>query len=939
MSSSRQLRTGDIVAAEVWAYSPPQEAAGSFMGKRQNCKNEEEQRWRMRRELFSRFDNGIQLDDDMWWSVTPEQLAAHTAERCRCPLLLDGFAGAGGNAIAFARTCGFVIACDIEAGRVEASQANAAVYGRQVASRTDFILGDFATLTSRQFRRGVFDVAFLAPPWGGPSYNARESFNLKAMGAGIDFSCAVRLAQRVAPRVAAFLPRTVPLLPLLRAAAVFNLRTSNGEDMALSKIAARHQKGSEEASLGNRRRKRSQALDSRETDPPSFPQLRIEVAVRRSRLDAGGVSFRWRESPQGLSKLASGLRRTLCDRAATNAAPAEADVATKADDSLPRSKRRRTETATTAGALISQEAPAPSTGHHRRWETVDAEEEEASLLSMAESDPSIDSVVACSAALAAQRKRVYGDGAEAFAADWRLLPVDLLWAAAPLTKGFLKDPLTRIYRRMQRAAYEEGGAENTCAEANAGCAVAAAAPTISALFSSSVPCVCPEIQNWRWRALGLTVYFGFFDEHLNDTRSSSDSRSRGSPCSLASQESSVNQQPFVSTQQQPEKVGSTCIQHRPMEKLLKEMLESALNFSGLRDPQPLVSPAHWQAAHSPPTPQEKFERTEKAADEGALADCESPKGMHCSATRLARTGQANGAACKAGSACPGPACEAAAKESEELPSAQGERSSVAYFARRVVAANSFNCPENRCNCFYSAKWPEGDLEEAEQVSIWQPFSGRLVAAASERLSDARSSCCCWRCRNTHAGKTEAAGAEAELACSVKCSWRRVVWKEVEKVIHCYLAGASGCSARLRLAVMPSHKQDKAKRKKRRQKAQLTGAGPIDVNLRADFLNRVEKAYASSDWFASSSPCVAASDAQEKPSSESQAGPQALRDSAGAELCCGERDVDNGVACLWTEEEILHWHFACSMWRNSGLRVLVAQHVRPLLDSPFSLHDT
>ncbi|KAL8442715.1 hypothetical protein Emed_007191 [Eimeria media] len=940
MSNSRQLRTGDIVAAEVWAYSPPQEAAGNFMGKRQNCRNEEEQRWRMRRELFSRFDNGIQLDDDMWWSVTPEQLAAHTAERCRCPLLLDGFAGAGGNAIAFARTCGFVIACDIEAGRVEASQANAAVYGRQVAAHTDFILGDFATLTSRQFRRGVFDVAFLAPPWGGPSYNAREVFNLKAMGAGIDFSCAVRLAQRVAPRVAAFLPRTVPLLPLLRAAAVFNLRSSsNGEDTALSKIAARHQKGSEDALMGDRRRKRSKALESRETDPPPFPQLRIEVAVRRSRLDPGGVSFRWRESPQGLSKLASGLRRTLCDRAATNAASAEADVAVEADDALPRSKRRRTETATTAGALNSQEAPAPNTGHHRRWDTVDAEEEEASLLSMAENDPSIDSVVACSVALAAQRKRVYGDGAETFAADWRLLPVDLLWAAAPLTKGLLKDPLTRIYRRMQRAAYEEGGAENTCPEARASCDVPAAAPTISALCSSSVPCVCQEIQNWRWRALGLTVYFGFLDEHLSDTSPSSGSRSNKNPCSLAPQKSSVNRQPCVSTQQQPSKVGSTCIKRPLMEKILKEMLEAALNFSGLRDPQPLVSPAHWHAARNSATPQKKIGRTETAADEGALAECEASNGMHCSAARLACTGQANGAACEAGSACPGPACEAAAKDSEELPSAQWERSSVAYFARRVVAANSFNCPENRCNCFYSAKWPEGDPEETEQVSMWQAFSGRLVAAASERLADARSSCCCRRCRNSQAGETEAAGAEAELACSVKCGWRRVVWKEVEKVIHCYLAGASGCSARLRLAVMPSHGQDKSKRKKRKQKTQLTGAGPIDVNSRDDFLDRVEKAYASSDWFASPPPCVAASDAEEKPSSERQAGTEALKDSAGTDLSCGERDVDNGVACLWTEEEILHWHFACSMWRNSGLRFLVAQHVRPLLDSPFFLYDT
>ncbi|KAL8443194.1 hypothetical protein Emag_006042 [Eimeria magna] len=829
----------------------------------------------MRRELFSRFDSGIQLDDDMWWSVTPEQLAAHTAERCRCALLLDGFAGAGGNAIAFARTCGFVIACDIEAGRVEASQANAAVYGqcdclraplkgcaffleklcngyfeaalcllflascfalgRQVAARTDFILGDFATLTSRQFRRGVFDV-------------------VSCLGRGGRDACT-------------------------------------------------------QAFLGL-----------------------WWLEVRRSRLDAGGVAFRWRETPEGLSKLASGLRRILCNRAATNAAPAEAEIAIKADDASPRSKRRRTETPTTACVLISQEATAPITGHHRRWETVHAEEEEASLLSMAESDPSISSVVACSVALAAQRRRVYGDGAEAFAADWRLLPVDLLWAAIPLTKGLLKDPLTRVYRRVQRAAYGEEGAENTCPQASVGRADLAAVPTISALCSSPVPCVCQEIQNWRWRSLGLTVYFGFFDEHLSDTSQSSDSGSKSSPCSRASQKGSVNRQPFVSnpdlqySRKQASKVGSICIGQPLMEELFKGMLEAALNFSGLHDSQPLVSPARWQAAHNALTPQKKLRRTETVAGEAAIAESEVPKVLPCSAARLACTGQANGAVCKAGFACPRRACEAAAKECEDLPSAQWEQSSVAFFARRVVAANSSNCPDNRCNCFYNANWLEGDLEEAEQVSMWQAFSSRLVAAASERLSDARSSCCCRRCRNIRAPGAEAAGAASEPACSVKCSWRRLVWKEVEKVIHCYLAGASGCSARLRLAVVPTHGQDKSRRKKRRQKTQLTGAGPIDKNSRADFLDRVEKAYASSDWFACSPPCVAASDAEEELSCESQAGAEGLRYPAGAELSCGEREVDDRVSCLWTEEEILHWHFACSMWRNSGLRFMIAQHL-------------
>lgn len=42
---------------------------------------------------------------ESWFSVTPEKVAAHAAERCRCDLIVDGFCGVGGNAIQFAQTC------------------------------------------------------------------------------------------------------------------------------------------------------------------------------------------------------------------------------------------------------------------------------------------------------------------------------------------------------------------------------------------------------------------------------------------------------------------------------------------------------------------------------------------------------------------------------------------------------------------------------------------------------------------------------------------------------------------------------------------------------------------------------------------------------------------------------------------------------------------
>ncbi len=48
---------------------------------------------------------GCLLDEEGWYSVTPELIADQIAERCRCDTILDAFCGVGGNAIAFAKTC------------------------------------------------------------------------------------------------------------------------------------------------------------------------------------------------------------------------------------------------------------------------------------------------------------------------------------------------------------------------------------------------------------------------------------------------------------------------------------------------------------------------------------------------------------------------------------------------------------------------------------------------------------------------------------------------------------------------------------------------------------------------------------------------------------------------------------------------------------------
>ncbi|KAI3375417.1 hypothetical protein L3Q82_021907 [Scortum barcoo] len=136
--------------------------------------------WAQRYRLFSRFDEGIRLDREGWFSVTPERIAEHIALRVErtfseSHLVIDAFCGVGGNAIQFALTGRRVLAIDIDPVRLDLARHNAMVYS--VADRIDFLQGDFLQLAPRL--RG--DVVFLSPPWGGPDYLTAEVFDIKTM--------------------------------------------------------------------------------------------------------------------------------------------------------------------------------------------------------------------------------------------------------------------------------------------------------------------------------------------------------------------------------------------------------------------------------------------------------------------------------------------------------------------------------------------------------------------------------------------------------------------------------------------------------------------------------------------------------------------------------------------------------------------------------------
>ncbi|XP_021933862.1 uncharacterized protein LOC110836698 isoform X3 [Zootermopsis nevadensis] len=159
--------------------------------------------WVRRYQLFSRFDEGIKLDDESWFSVTPERIAEHIAERCRCDIVVDAFCGAGGNSIQFAFTCAHVIAIDIDPKKIALARHNADVYG--VADRIEFVVGDFLRLAPSLHA----DVVFLSPPWGGPQYLNTDAYDIESIMQPFGGSQLYKVSLSITENIAYYVPRNI----------------------------------------------------------------------------------------------------------------------------------------------------------------------------------------------------------------------------------------------------------------------------------------------------------------------------------------------------------------------------------------------------------------------------------------------------------------------------------------------------------------------------------------------------------------------------------------------------------------------------------------------------------------------------------------------------------------------------------------------------------
>lgn len=162
-----------------------------------------------RYDLFSLYDDGVRLNEEMWYSVTPEAIAAHVASRVAGEgekLILDAFCGAGGNSIQFAMAGLQVVAVDIKQEHIDLAIHNAKIY--EMNEFIDCICADFFDIVHMRRLMANVDCVFLSPPWGGIGVSSKsEGFSL--LDPGTIFPKLFDIALTRFHRIVVFLPRNI----------------------------------------------------------------------------------------------------------------------------------------------------------------------------------------------------------------------------------------------------------------------------------------------------------------------------------------------------------------------------------------------------------------------------------------------------------------------------------------------------------------------------------------------------------------------------------------------------------------------------------------------------------------------------------------------------------------------------------------------------------
>ncbi|KAI9662556.1 MAG: hypothetical protein M1821_008723 [Bathelium mastoideum] len=180
--------------------------------------------WHQRRDLFSRYDEGIWLTENAWFGVTAEPVATKIAEDIgdsvarEKNVIIDCFAGVGGNAIAFALSGRWdrIFAIEQDPKTLKCAKHNAAIYG--VSKKIFWIQGDCFQEVKKRFKNAEMErdaVVFGSPPWGGPDYVNQDVFDLNKMEP-YSLNHLHQSFSKISKEIVLYLPKTSDLNQLAR---------------------------------------------------------------------------------------------------------------------------------------------------------------------------------------------------------------------------------------------------------------------------------------------------------------------------------------------------------------------------------------------------------------------------------------------------------------------------------------------------------------------------------------------------------------------------------------------------------------------------------------------------------------------------------------------------------------------------------------------------
>ncbi|KAF2813659.1 putative RNA methylase family protein [Mytilinidion resinicola] len=177
--------------------------------------------WAQRDTIFSEYSRGIWMTNDAWFGITPEPVANAISEHVsdgapkEKKIIIDAFAGAGGNAIAFALSGRWeqVFAIEKDPAVLKCAKHNAEIYG--VEKKIWWYEGDCFEVLRTHLARTKDAIIYASPPWGGPGYREDNVFNLKTMEP-YNLDTIYTAFAKVTKDIVLYLPRTSNLNQLVK---------------------------------------------------------------------------------------------------------------------------------------------------------------------------------------------------------------------------------------------------------------------------------------------------------------------------------------------------------------------------------------------------------------------------------------------------------------------------------------------------------------------------------------------------------------------------------------------------------------------------------------------------------------------------------------------------------------------------------------------------